>query len=56
MSGSTDSYTSLKAKLELVPAGVLVIGSHTQLDSRKEKVKLYITNSWLILIFLPSAF
>ncbi|KAM0951129.1 putative transcription factor interactor and regulator FHA-SMAD family [Dioscorea sansibarensis] len=37
MSGSTDSYTTLKAKLELVPAGVLVIGSHTQLDSRKEK-------------------
>ncbi|KAJ0980660.1 hypothetical protein J5N97_008915 [Dioscorea zingiberensis] len=37
VAGSTDSYLTLKAKLELVPAGVLVIGSHTQMDSRKEK-------------------
>ncbi|KAM0948537.1 putative transcription factor interactor and regulator FHA-SMAD family [Dioscorea sansibarensis] len=37
LGGSTDSYLTLKAKLELVPAGVLVIGSHNQMDSRKEK-------------------
>lgn len=37
IAGSGDSYSSLKNKLESMPAGVLVIGSHTQIDSRKEK-------------------
>jgi hypothetical protein len=29
---------SMKTKLELVPVGVFIIGSHIQADSRKEKV------------------
>lgn len=33
-----DSYTRLKVNLEATPPGVLIIGSHTQIDSRKEKV------------------
>ncbi|XP_078439543.1 uncharacterized protein LOC144709773 [Wolffia australiana] len=37
LSGISDSYVSLKGKLELIPAGVLVIASHIQMDSRKEK-------------------
>ncbi|XP_072966578.1 uncharacterized protein [Typha angustifolia] len=37
VTGSTDSYVALKSKLELVPPGVLIVGSHTQIDSRKEK-------------------
>lgn len=38
LSGGGDSYSTLKGKLELMPQGVLVIGSHTQIDNRKEKV------------------
>ena len=38
MAGSTDSYITLKSKLELMPVGVLIIGSHSQIDNRKEKV------------------
>ncbi|KAJ6794152.1 Uncharacterized protein M6B38_231090 [Iris pallida] len=37
MMGGTESYLTLKSKLDLLPAGVFVIGSHTQVDSRKEK-------------------
>ncbi|CAL9150564.1 unnamed protein product [Musa hybrid cultivar] len=37
MAGSTDSYLTLKSKLELMPVGVLIIGSHSQIDNRKEK-------------------
>ncbi|CAA7388813.1 unnamed protein product [Spirodela intermedia] len=37
LAGMSDSYGSLKTKLELIPAGVLVIASHIQMDSRKEK-------------------
>lgn len=37
VTGSTDSYAALKGKLDF-PAGVLVIGSHTQMDNRKEKL------------------
>ncbi|XP_020099700.1 uncharacterized protein LOC109718093 isoform X2 [Ananas comosus] len=37
MTGSSDSYVTLKSKLELLPPGVLIVGSHTQMDSRKEK-------------------
>lgn len=40
MSGSTDSYATLKNKLELMPQGVLIIGLHSQVDNRKEKVVL----------------
>lgn len=41
LAGMSDSYASLKTKLELIPAGVLVIASHIQMDSRKEKVRKY---------------
>ncbi|PON96572.1 Spastin [Trema orientale] len=37
MVGNSDAYTILKNKLENLPENVVVIGSHTQLDSRKEK-------------------
>jgi SpoVK/Ycf46/Vps4 family AAA+-type ATPase len=35
--GITESLSSLRNKLEPLPPGVLIIGSHTQIDSRKEK-------------------
>ncbi|AQK48456.1 AAA-type ATPase family protein, partial [Zea mays] len=35
--GVTESLSSLRSKLESLPPGVLIIGSHTQMDSRKEK-------------------
>ncbi|TVT97607.1 hypothetical protein EJB05_57146 [Eragrostis curvula] len=35
--GVTESLSSLRNKLESLPSGVLIIGSHTQMDSRKEK-------------------
>ncbi|KAL0903361.1 hypothetical protein M5K25_027735 [Dendrobium thyrsiflorum] len=35
--GCADSYLSLKNKLESFPIGVLLIGSHIQMDNRKEK-------------------
>ncbi|XP_022758008.1 uncharacterized protein LOC111305081 isoform X2 [Durio zibethinus] len=37
MAGNTDVYTSLKSKVENLPANVVVIGSYTQMDNRKEK-------------------
>ncbi|BBH10403.1 AAA-type ATPase family protein [Prunus dulcis] len=37
MVGNSDAYTVLKSKLENLPENVVVIGSHTQLDNRKEK-------------------
>lgn len=40
--GVTESLSSLRSKLELLPSGVLVIGSHTQMDSRKEKVHVFL--------------
>jgi hypothetical protein len=36
--GVTESLSSLRSKFESLPSGVLIIGSHTQMDSRKEKV------------------
>lgn len=36
--GSSDSYVALKWKLDALPPGVLIVGSHTQADNRKEKV------------------
>ncbi|WVZ49990.1 hypothetical protein U9M48_001292 [Paspalum notatum var. saurae] len=35
--GITESLSSLRNKLESLPSGVLIIASHTQMDSRKEK-------------------
>lgn len=40
MVGNSDAYTVLKSKLENLPENVVVIGSHTQLDNRKEKVRV----------------
>ncbi|KAK1319535.1 Katanin p60 ATPase-containing subunit A1 [Acorus calamus] len=37
ISGNPDAYTTLKSYLEQLPGGVVVIGSHTQIDNRKEK-------------------
>uniref|UniRef100_A0A2P2MTQ0 AAA+ ATPase domain-containing protein n=2 Tax=Rhizophora mucronata TaxID=61149 RepID=A0A2P2MTQ0_RHIMU len=37
MVGNQDLYTALKSKLENLPDRVIVIGSHTQIDNRKEK-------------------
>lgn len=33
----SESYITLKGKLDSLPSGLLVIGSHTQVDNRKEK-------------------
>ena len=38
MLGDTEAYGSFKSKLESLPGNVIVIASHTQMDSRKEKV------------------
>ncbi|XP_042414015.1 uncharacterized protein LOC122002771 isoform X1 [Zingiber officinale] len=37
ISGVTDSYMTMKNKLELMPQGTLIVGSHSQVDNRKEK-------------------
>ena len=42
LSSSGDSFSNLKVKFDLIPEGVLVIASHTQLDNRKEKVMLFL--------------
>jgi len=41
--GNGDSY-AFKSKLENLPNNVVVIGSHTQNDSRKEKVLYFWLN------------
>lgn len=51
MVGSSDSYTVLKSKLENLPENVVLIGSHTQMDSRKEKVEIYTFDSWIFCNF-----
>ena len=38
MVGNSESYSTFKAKLEKLPNNVVVIGSHTHTDNRKEKV------------------
>ena len=38
--GNSDSYSTFKSRLEKLPDNVVVIGSHTQNDNRKEKVML----------------
>ncbi|KAG4137182.1 hypothetical protein ERO13_D07G056000v2 [Gossypium hirsutum] len=37
LAGNTDSYSTFKSKLEKLPDNVIVIGSHTHTDNRKEK-------------------
>ncbi|XP_062169766.1 uncharacterized protein LOC133875603 isoform X2 [Alnus glutinosa] len=37
MVGNGDSYSTFKSKLEKLPDNVVVIGSHTHIDNRKEK-------------------
>ncbi|KAF3436432.1 hypothetical protein FNV43_RR23524 [Rhamnella rubrinervis] len=37
MGGISDAYAVFKSKLENLPQRVVIIGSHTQLDNRKEK-------------------
>ncbi|XP_031475405.1 uncharacterized protein LOC116247374 isoform X2 [Nymphaea colorata] len=37
IAGNTESYAAFKSKLETLPDNVVVVGSHTQLDNRKEK-------------------
>ncbi|ONM26627.1 Calcium-dependent protein kinase 3 [Zea mays] len=37
--GVTESLSSSRSKFESLPSGVLIIGSHTQMDSRKEKLE-----------------
>lgn len=37
MVGNQDAYTALRSKLENLPDRVIVIGSHTLMDNRKEK-------------------
>lgn len=53
MSGSTDSYATLKNKLEFMPQGVLIIGLHSQVDNRKEKVVLSFFNMYCFLNVHP---
>lgn len=40
MVGNSESYTTFKSKLEKLPDNIVVIGSHTHADNRKEKVSL----------------
>lgn len=38
IAGNQESYTIFKSKLERLPEKVVVIGSHTHTDNRREKV------------------
>lgn len=38
MIGNPEAYAAFKVKLETLPENIVVIASHTQTDSRKEKV------------------
>ncbi|XWS51393.1 hypothetical protein CRYUN_Cryun12cG0172700 [Craigia yunnanensis] len=38
LAGNTDSYSTFKSRLEKLPDNVIVIGSHTHIDNRKEKL------------------
>ncbi|XP_010259604.1 PREDICTED: uncharacterized protein LOC104598971 isoform X2 [Nelumbo nucifera] len=37
MVGNQEAYTAFKTRLENLPENIVIIGSHTQLDNRKEK-------------------
>lgn len=39
--GNSESCITFKSKLEKLPDNVVVIGSHTHNDNRKEKVKCF---------------
>lgn len=41
MAGNPEAYAAFKIKLESLPENIIVIASHTQTDSRKEKVSDY---------------
>lgn len=36
--GNTEAYTAFKMRLETLPENVVLIASHTQADTRKDKV------------------
>lgn len=36
--GNSDSFSTFRARLDKLPDNVVVIGSHTHTDNRKEKV------------------
>ncbi|XP_073526399.1 uncharacterized protein [Phyllobates terribilis] len=40
MTGNSDAYSALKSKFENLPENLIVVASHTQMDSRKEKSHL----------------
>ncbi|KAA3481518.1 ATPase family AAA domain-containing protein 1 [Gossypium australe] len=47
LAGNTDSCSIFKSKLEKLPDNVIVIGSHTHTDNRKEKnASAKILNNW----------
>jgi len=50
MVGSAE-YLTLKGKFDSLPTGLLVIGSHTQVDNRKEKVTVDALSSNLISVY-----
>ncbi|CAA2954347.1 Hypothetical predicted protein, partial [Olea europaea subsp. europaea] len=51
MVGNSESYAMFKNKL---PDNVVIIGSHTQTDNRKEKVKVYFSEGlWFIFCSFP---
>ena len=50
--GNSYSYHGLKSKLENFPAGVFIIGSQTQTDTRKDKV-LIVTNIYTQILKYP---
>lgn len=43
--GNSDCFSTFKARIEKLPDNVIVIGSHTQADNRKEKVTSFLRYS-----------
>ena len=57
--GNQDAYSSLKTKLENLPDKVIVMGSHTQIDNRKEKVihwQIFLYLYWYICYLVLKSF
>lgn len=56
MAGNSEAYAAFKVKLESLPENIVVIASHTQTDSRKEKVSsgCFVTLFLDILALFPS--
>lgn len=50
--GNTESYSTFKSRLEKLPDNVVIIGSHTHTDNRKEKVFLFVYHFVLLHTFL----